>query len=324
MARLEAVITIAGWPSAPAGLAASTACPQWPVAQQRHAGPFISAGRREPARSRPMTVGASGPSSASCAARTRPGRDLALLVLSKSRGDLQLGRGRMIGSKIAVAWPRTSTLPQGTVLVSVAGHHRDAHAAALVTGCYGCSAGDGRPHAARPRPAHALQPEERERLAARPNEALSVTCRQRASLPALADEGSTGQRVQLRRAARTWPDAAPWSRQGAAGQFAHRSPHVATARRAAVVLGHDLPVCAGGPVSWFYRTCGGPQDRGLRGHVTIPHAAHLCRTALAEGIHAMADKPCARRQRRYVCSRPPRCWNAALLGVKSSHAHGSG
>ena len=162
----------------------------------------------------------------------------------------------------------------------------------------GLVCGDGRPEATRPEPAHALTPQERQRLLEVANEPRFADMPPARIVPALADEGvylaseSSFQRV-LR----------------ASGQMQHRgraqpprksrppTTHVATAPRElwcwdmtflpAQVLGR-----------WFYlyliMDVYSRKIVGFEVHDRddAVHAAQLVkRTALAEGIHAMADKP---------------------------------
>lgn len=106
--------------------------------------------------------------------------------------------------------------------------------------------GDGRPQAARPRPAHALSPAERAEVLRVANEARFAEAPPARIVPVLADKGiylaseSTFARV-LRG---LWADDPPWTHQGTtAGTPAHH----ARGQRAGpgVVLGHDLLACAG-------------------------------------------------------------------------------
>ncbi len=117
----------------------------------------------------------------------------ALLVLSKkSHGDLQQGRGRMIGLE------DRQTLAQNIDAAHAAG-------ARLRPACQtagielrtlqrwkareGLSAGDGRPQAVHPAPRHALSPAERQRILAVANEPRLADVPPARIVPMLADEG---------------------------------------------------------------------------------------------------------------------------------------
>ena len=162
----------------------------------------------------------------------------------------------------------------------------------------GLVCGDGRPQAARPMPAHALTPQERQRLLEVANEPRFADMPPARIVPALADEGvylaseSSFQRV-LR----------------ASGQMRHRgraqpprksrppTTHVATAPRQLWCWDMTfLPAAVIG--RWFYlyliMDVYSRKIVGFEVHDRddADHAAQLVkRTALAEGIHAMADKP---------------------------------
>jgi transposase InsO family protein len=162
----------------------------------------------------------------------------------------------------------------------------------------GLVAGDRRPSAAHPTPAHALSAEERQTLLRVANEARFADLPPARIVPALADEGvylaseSSFQRV-LR----------------ANGQSRHRgrakapragrppSTHVATAPRQ--LWCWDMTYLPAEIVGrWFYLylilDAFSRKIVGFEVHDTDDsrHAAHLVkRTALAEGIHAMAARP---------------------------------
>ena len=164
-------------------------------------------------------------------------------------------------------------------------------------GC-GLASGDGRPDAVRPTPAHALTPQERERLLAVANEARFADMPPARIVPALADEGvylaseSSMQRVlrehgQMRQRGRAKPPRK------------HRAPttHAATAPRQLWCWDMTyLPAEVAG--RWFYLylilDVFSRKIVGFEVHDSddADHAAHLVkRTALAEGIHALATKP---------------------------------
>lgn len=162
----------------------------------------------------------------------------------------------------------------------------------------GLQRGDGRPLAERPTPAHALTEAEREQIVRVANEPRFADVPAARIVPALADEGvylaseSSFQRV-LR----------------AHGQMQHRgrakaprasrppTTHVATAPRQ--VWCWDMTYLPAEVIGrWFYLylilDVYSRKIVGFEVHDSddAVHAAHLAkRTALAEGIHAMANKP---------------------------------
>ena len=162
----------------------------------------------------------------------------------------------------------------------------------------GLHKGDGRPQALRPTPGHALTPEERQRLLQVANEPRFADMPPARIVPALADEGVyLASESSFSRVLR------------AAGQSAHRgaakaprksrrpTTHVATAT--AQLWCWDLtylPTTVLG--RWFYLylilDVFSRKIVGFEVHDSdnADHAAHLVkRTALAEGIHAMLNKP---------------------------------
>lgn len=162
----------------------------------------------------------------------------------------------------------------------------------------GLETGDGRPQALRPTPAHALTPEERQRLLEVANEPRFAAMPPARIVPMLADEGVyLASESSFSRVLR------------AAGQSAHRgraktprksrapTTHVATA--AAQLWCWDLtylPATVAG--RWFYLylilDVFSRKIVGFEVHDSdsADHAAHLVkRTALAEGIHAMLERP---------------------------------
>lgn len=162
----------------------------------------------------------------------------------------------------------------------------------------GLARGDGRPTASRPTPAHALTPEERQRLLAVANESRFADMPPARIVPALADEGvylaseSSFSRV-LREAGQT-------SHRGRAkAPRKGRAPttHVATAPGQLWCWDLTyLPSLVSG--MWFYLyiilDVFSRKIVGFEVHDRdrAEHAAHLVkRTALTEGIHAMTAKP---------------------------------
>jgi transposase InsO family protein len=164
--------------------------------------------------------------------------------------------------------------------------------------CDGLVSGDGRPDAVRPTPAHALTPQERQRLLDVANEPRFADMPPARIVPALADEGvylaseSSFQRV-LRAQGQT-------QHRGRAQAPRKRRPpttHVATAPRQLWCWDMTfLPAAVIG--RWFYLylilDVFSRKIVGFEVHDTddADHAAHLVkRTALAEGIHALVTKP---------------------------------
>src|ERR1035438_1273438 len=113
-------------------------------------------------------------------------------AVKKTRGDLPQGRGRMIGLE------DRQTVAQNILMAHAAG-------ARLRLACEtagielrtlqrwkahgGLTAGDGRPHAVRPMPSHALSPAERAQLLAVANEPRFAAVPPARIVPMLADEG---------------------------------------------------------------------------------------------------------------------------------------
>jgi len=83
----------------------------------------------------------------------------------------------------------------------------------------GLQSGDGRPQAVRPPPAHALKPEERQRLLEVANEPRFADMPPARIVPALADEGVyiASESTLLPDPARAWPKRSPRPCQGAQG-----------------------------------------------------------------------------------------------------------
>ena len=162
----------------------------------------------------------------------------------------------------------------------------------------GLSAGDRRPTAVRPTPAHALTAQEREAVLRVANEPRFADMPPARIVPALADEGvylaseSSFQRV-LRAHGQTR------HRGRAKAPRASRPPttHVATASRQ--LWSWDMTYLPTEVLGrWFYLylilDVFSRKIVGFEVHDTDDsvHAAHLVkRTALAEGIHAMTAKP---------------------------------
>jgi transposase InsO family protein len=162
----------------------------------------------------------------------------------------------------------------------------------------GLASGDGRPAARRPAPAHALTPAEREQILQVANEPRFADMPPARIVPMLADEGvylaseSSFQRVLRAHGQNRHRGRAKAPRQG-------RPPttHVATAPRQLWCWDMTfLPAEVTG--RWFYLylilDVFSRKIVGFEVHDRddADHAAHLVkRTALAEGIHALPDKP---------------------------------
>ena len=162
----------------------------------------------------------------------------------------------------------------------------------------GIERGDRRPHAKRARPAHALTEDERAQILAVANEPRFASLPPARIVPALADEGvylaseSSFQRVlrahgQSRHRGRSRPP-----------QPSRRpTTHIATAPGKVWCWDMTyLPAHVQG--HWFFlyliMDLYSRKIVGWEVHASddADHAAHLLkRTALAEGVHAMADKP---------------------------------
>lgn len=162
----------------------------------------------------------------------------------------------------------------------------------------GLERGDGRPQAMRPRPAHALSPQERQRLLEVANEARFADMPPARIVPALADEGvylaseSSFARV-LREAGQTRHR----GRAHPPRKIRPPTTHVATAPGQLWCWDLTyLPAVVAG--RWFYLyVILDVFSRKIVGHAvhardSAEYAAQLAkRTALAEGIHEVDAKP---------------------------------
>jgi len=162
----------------------------------------------------------------------------------------------------------------------------------------GLERGDRRPDAVRPTPAHALSAEEREQLLRVANEPRFADLPPARIVPTLADQGVyLASESSFQRVLRTAGQSRHRGRAKAPRRRRAPATHVASAPRQlwswdmtylpAAVIGH-----------WFYLylilDVYSRKIVGFEVHDTDDslHAAHLLkRTALAEGVHAMADKP---------------------------------
>jgi transposase InsO family protein len=162
----------------------------------------------------------------------------------------------------------------------------------------GLVAGDGRPDAVRPTPAHALTPDERQRLLEVANEPRFADMPPARIVPALADEGVyIASESSFQRVLREHGQTQHRGRAKAPRKSRPPTTHVATAPRQLWCWDMTfLPAAVIG--RWFYLylilDVFSRKIVGFEVHETddADHAAHLVkRTALAEGIHAMVTKP---------------------------------
>jgi putative transposase len=131
----------------------------------------------------------------------------------------------------------------------------------------GPTAGDGRPHAVRPMPGHALSPHERAQLLAVANEPRFAAVPPARIVPMLADEGiylaseSSFSRVLRAQGQNSSPRPGQGAQGRAPANHAHRR-----STATGVVLGHDLSASAGARALVPPLSDPGlvqPQDRGL-------------------------------------------------------------
>ena len=162
----------------------------------------------------------------------------------------------------------------------------------------GLVAGDGRPGALRPMPAHALTQQERQQLLEVANEPRFADMPPARIVPALADEGVyLASESSLRRVLRAHGQARHRGRAQAPRKSRPPTTHVATTPRQLWCWDMTfLPAAVIG--RWFYLylilDVYSRKIVGFEVHDTddADHAAHLLkRTALAESIHAMPTKP---------------------------------
>jgi transposase InsO family protein len=162
----------------------------------------------------------------------------------------------------------------------------------------GLVAGDGRPEAARPRPAHALSAAEREQILRVANEPRFADMPAARIVPMLADEGTyLASESSFQRVLRAHGQTRHRGRAKAPRKSRPPTTHVATAPRQLWCWDMTfLPATVIG--RWFYLylilDVYSRKIVGFEVHDSddSDHAARLVkRTALAEGIHAMIDKP---------------------------------
>jgi transposase InsO family protein len=162
----------------------------------------------------------------------------------------------------------------------------------------GPAVGDGRPQAVRPTPAHALDAVERERILSVANEPRFADMPAARIVPMLADEGEyIASEASFQRVLRAQGQTRHRGRAKAPRERRAPSTHVATEPRQLWCWDMTyLPASVLG--RWFYLyLILDVYSRKIVGYEvhdsdSADHAAHLVRrTALAEGIHAMLDKP---------------------------------
>ena len=162
----------------------------------------------------------------------------------------------------------------------------------------GLVCGDGRPHAVRPTPAHALKPDERAALLSVANESRFAAVPPARIVPMLADEGVyMASESTFARVLRAHGQAAHRGRAKAPKRVRPPTTHIATALRQ--VWCWDMTYLPATVIGrWFHlylimdlynRKIVGWE---VQSSDSSDHAAHLVRrTALAEGIAALAHKP---------------------------------
>ena len=162
----------------------------------------------------------------------------------------------------------------------------------------GLVAGDGRPEAVRPTPAHALTPAEREQILCVANEPRFADMPAARIVPALADEGVfLASESSFNRVLREHGQTRHRGRAKAPRKSRPPTTHVATAPRQ--VWSWDMTFLPAEVIGrWFYLylilDVYSRKIVGFEVHDSddADHAAHLVkRTALAEGIHTMRRKP---------------------------------
>ncbi len=162
----------------------------------------------------------------------------------------------------------------------------------------GLISGDGRPAAVRPVPTHALTPAEREQILRVANEPRFADMPPARIVPMLADEGVyVASESSFGRVLRAHGQTRHRGRAKAPRQSRPPTTHIATAPRQLWCWDMTfLPAAVTG--RWFYLylilDVFSRKIVGFEVHDSddADHAAHLVkRTALAEGIHAMAAKP---------------------------------
>ena len=164
--------------------------------------------------------------------------------------------------------------------------------------CKGLERGDGRPGAVRPTPAHALTPVERERIVQIANEARFADMPAARIVPALADEGVyVASERSFQRVLRDHGQNRHRGRAKAPRKSRPPTTHIATASGQLWCWDMTfLPTIVTGRWLYLYMILD-VYSRKIVGYEVhdsddSAYAAQLVkRAALAEGVHAMADKP---------------------------------
>jgi putative transposase len=191
----------------------------------------------------------------------------------------------------------------------------------------GLQRGDGRPQAIRPRPAHALSTEERERIVRIANDPQFAELPPARIVPILADEGIyLASESSFSRVLRAQGQNRHRGRAKAPQKRRPPSTHVATAPRQ--VWSWDMTFMASQVIGkWFYAyvilDIYSRKIVGFEAHETdsADHAVELVRrTALAEGIHALPQKPVLHGDNGPTIKATTVLAMLHWLGIKASHS----
>jgi putative transposase len=187
--------------------------------------------------------------------------------------------------------------------------------------------GDGRPHAVRPCPSHALSTQEREQILEIANEERFAELPPARIVPMLADEGRyVASESSFTRVLRAHGQARHRGRAKAPQRKRPPSTHVATAPRQ--LWCWDLTFLASRVLGqWFYLylilDVYSRKIVGFEVHETdsSDHAVDLLRrTALAEGIHALPKKPVLHGDNGPTIKATTVLAMMTWLGLKASHS----
>jgi transposase InsO family protein len=191
----------------------------------------------------------------------------------------------------------------------------------------GLETGDGRPDAVRPVPAHALSAAEREQILQVANEPRFAALPPARIVPMLADEGVyVASESSFHRVLRAHGQSRHRGRAKAPRASRPPTTHVATAPRE--LWCWDMTYLPAEIVGrWFYLylilDVFSRKIVGFEVHETddADHAAHLVkRTALAEGIHAMLNKPVLHGDNGSTLKATTVLATLQWLGVKPSYS----
>ena len=183
----------------------------------------------------------------------------------------------------------------------------------------GLAAGDGRPLAVRAAPAHALTPAERAPVLSAANEPRFADVPPARIVPALADEGIyLASESTFSRVLRANGQNARRGRAKAPRAVRPPTTHIACAPRE--VWCWDMTYLPANVLGWWFYLylildLYSRKIIGWEMHASddSDHAAHLVRrTALAEGIAALATKPVLHGDTRRHFARPRRCWPCSI------------